>query len=293
MLKVNNNRKAFSLVELSVVLAVISFIVAVVIGGAVLKKAARIKLIIAEVQEVKAMTKQFEMNFNYLPGDFPDAGSLWGNDCDGSSSGSDLCSGDGDGEIDHINSSSNKEPHTFWQHLKKAKIINNTYTIAPNGSAPFTTSSNAYPSKIVKEGLYYPQYPVTDSSTAALSGFLSSDLTVKWFHSKHANKNLFLFGAQPLNTSTSGGYQASGPLFYPRDVYLIDKKIDDSRPLTGIIKGVTYSSAANGWQGTTSTSSNECESYGNVTNKTDAELLASVYNVDLKVKECIMLFDME
>ena len=69
-------------------LVFILLIVAVVIGGTVLKKATQIKLLVAEVQEIKAKTKQFEILFNYLPGDFPDAASLWGNDCNGSSTGS-------------------------------------------------------------------------------------------------------------------------------------------------------------------------------------------------------------
>jgi prepilin-type N-terminal cleavage/methylation domain-containing protein len=65
--------KGFTLVELSIVLVIIGLIVGGVVGGHSLIKNARLNSVVGEVQEFQTAIRAFELQYDYLPGDWPDA----------------------------------------------------------------------------------------------------------------------------------------------------------------------------------------------------------------------------
>lgn len=66
-----NQNKGFTLIELSVVLIIISLIIAGVISGANLINNTKLRLVIKEVRELESFIINFETKFKYLPGDYP------------------------------------------------------------------------------------------------------------------------------------------------------------------------------------------------------------------------------
>ena len=115
------NQQAFSLLELSIVITVIAFITSSIYVTKHLNKTSQLNKVILEVTNYHSYMDVFKIKFDYYAGDFPDAGAMWGNDCNGSSSGSDNCSGDGDGIIDATDPPA--ENSVSWQHLIRSNIL--------------------------------------------------------------------------------------------------------------------------------------------------------------------------
>ena len=68
---INSKSKGFTLIELSVVLIIISLIIAGVLGGQDLIKQSKLQLMIKEINELESAISNFEEKFKYLPGDYP------------------------------------------------------------------------------------------------------------------------------------------------------------------------------------------------------------------------------
>lgn len=108
----NIQKKAFSLVELSIVLIIIGLLVAGVSGGSKLIKSAKINKLISEINQIKSNVPIFKLIYKELPGDFADAQSFWG-------STGNLDNGNGNGTIE-----SPEEKFDAFLHMAKAELIN-------------------------------------------------------------------------------------------------------------------------------------------------------------------------
>ena len=65
------------------------------------------------------MIENFEQQYGYLPGDIPNAYSIWNDSCAGSASD---CNGNGNGIIEYSNSTADVEVFRAWQHMFLAGI---------------------------------------------------------------------------------------------------------------------------------------------------------------------------
>ena len=74
-MKMNNN-KAFSLIELSIVLIIIGLLVAGITGGQSLIESAKIQSLIKEITEYKQVSYLFQMQKGRLPGDLNNDGKI-------------------------------------------------------------------------------------------------------------------------------------------------------------------------------------------------------------------------
>lgn len=99
--------KAFSLIEMSIVLVVIGLVAGAVFKGRELLENAKIRSIASDFQQYDMAVNNYQETYQALPGDDPRASAHF--------SGTD--SGDGNGQI------SGKEADLFWQHLHKATLI--------------------------------------------------------------------------------------------------------------------------------------------------------------------------
>jgi len=113
-----SNKKGFTLIELSIVLIIISLIVAGVVGGKSLIHSAEIRNIVSEVSNIKTSLNTFNQQYNYLPGDLPDADEYWPSYGNNYCTGASLFEGDGDGLIYH-----DYESRYVWIHLLEAKLL--------------------------------------------------------------------------------------------------------------------------------------------------------------------------
>lgn len=116
----SRKQSGFTLVELSIVIVIIGLIVAGVTAGKSLVSAANLRTIVGEINETTLAINAFKLQYNYLPGDLPNAYSYWGASCDASAA---LCNGNGDSMVPW-----QQESMRSWQHLALAKLVTGTYT---------------------------------------------------------------------------------------------------------------------------------------------------------------------
>lgn len=113
-----NNSKAFTLIELSVVLIIISLIVAGIISGKALIHASELNSIIADVNGFQTALNNYKLQYDAILGDHRDAydyfdGSGGNSICGNNSNGVGGCNGDGDNRITAINT----EGVRSWQNI--------------------------------------------------------------------------------------------------------------------------------------------------------------------------------
>lgn len=187
---------AFTLVELSIVLVVIGFIIAGIAGAISLTKSAQYLSIISETRQYLTAINNFRSRYNALPGDYALAFNTFGsiNGCTNAdvNSVSTGCNGNGNGVFN------GPEGFRGWQHLMSAQMITGTYdgtsqNVLAKGWSAITPGPKEY---------YY-----------------FSTIGPGWYANKATLNGI---GVQNGNEAVS-----------PRDAYQIDLKMDDGRPASG------------------------------------------------------------
>lgn len=143
----------FSLIEMSVVLIIISLIVAGTLSAQSIIHTSKLRFIVTEIQSLRIAVDSFHEKFNQLPGDFNSAHRYWGSDCDAVAS---RCNGNNNGVINwNANAASggksnDNESHRLWQHLSLGGFIENKYSgvvAGGDGDTMFATEEEMYFSK--------------------------------------------------------------------------------------------------------------------------------------------------
>ena len=215
--------KAFTLVELAIVITILGLLIASVTAGTALVAQAKIRAVISEMNEMQSRISTFEGAYNYKPGDFPDASKFWGDtSCGGTSSG-DGANGDGDGLVQFtaLSAAAGKheavvESYLAWCHLHKANL------------GPLTT-----PLKVVTAA---PAIKTNiPGSNLKAGGYILTNNAFGFDIYQHA----LILGA-PVATM-----KVPGPVLTPKQAYAIDKKLDDGAPSTGVIRSIKGDGVSN------------------------------------------------
>jgi prepilin-type N-terminal cleavage/methylation domain-containing protein len=108
--------KAFSLIELAVVLAIMGLLIGGVMKGQALLESARLNAVVQQVHHYMQAIQMFQERFNALPGDFNHAKDMIRPD---------LVDGNHDGIVGHPSTqgSASGEALSFWKHLAAAGLI--------------------------------------------------------------------------------------------------------------------------------------------------------------------------
>jgi type II secretory pathway pseudopilin PulG len=164
--------KAFSLLELSVILIIISILLISITSFDKLKSNVKQKAFYKELTQISEKINNFKLIYSYLPGDFPKAGKLFNHilaRCDdeiinsgfGSTNRSG-CNGDGDNIWDRaLVSCCYGEGYMVWLHLQLANLLAAPYDGADYyygyqyADNPLSDGNNLYSSKILA-ALYLP-----------------------------------------------------------------------------------------------------------------------------------------
>jgi prepilin-type N-terminal cleavage/methylation domain-containing protein len=120
------NQKAFTLVELAIVIVIIGLLVGGVLQGQELIEQARQRAMMSQFNGYMAAIGTFQSKYNGLPGDIRKGFVYFGgDDCLDTtvSVSNNGCNGDGDGKYAY-----RTEGLLFWKHLGKAKMIKGSYT---------------------------------------------------------------------------------------------------------------------------------------------------------------------
>jgi len=227
----NGGQAGFTLIEMSIVLAIIGLIVGGILKGSEVVNNGRLKMQVAQMDAVKAAIFTFQDQFTYLPGDYPTASAQLG--CNQAAAGAG-CNGDGNGSIGHPNAATpaatvlldtddtlNTESVLVWAQLAAANLLQGV-TLPSNTALAAVT---------VATGLSYP---------GKMSG------TFLWVANFNAQATAITGPMIRLQAPIGGPLTAaSGQAVREPDAYNLDRKYDDGSPITGSILVDFASSQAN------------------------------------------------
>lgn len=205
----NTKNKGFTLLEVSIVLVVIGFIVGVVLFGQDIINQARLRSIITQLERYNAATNVFRDRYNSLPGDIPNVAK---NSSFFSTPGLlNTIGGNGDNYVGALQELSN-----FFHHLG---VLGLTDFVGTGVAAP-----------VGPVGVAYPFLKNSNKAGFRVHTALRANATVG------ATEGMF-FNAYYLGiTNTLSDYEN---VFTAREAYNIDTKIDDGMPVTGTVQALS------------------------------------------------------
>lgn len=220
-------QRAFSLVELSIVLVILGLLTGGILAGQSLIHAAELRSVTNDYQRYISATQTFRDKYFALPGDITNATKFWGqlggnganSTCqNAATNGIATCNGDGNGAVAFMNSNGVNESYRYWQHLANAGLIEGNY----NGKIGVTRGLNLPSSKIGT---------ATFTVLGGTGGYVTGDLYA------YAGD----WGTNIMNFANV----VSGSPLIPEDAWNIDTKIDDGKPGGGAlyaakVDGTTY-----------------------------------------------------
>lgn len=224
-------KHGFTLIELSIVLVIIGLIIGGIVTGQSLIHSSNINNFISQKQQTDLAVNAFKLRYNSLPGDMHvSKTALFGLFTFTGVKAGGYGYGDGNGQVNdrvYVPSAFDDgagEALVFWRHLTEAELIPGSYGM--NAANPLNTSNGSVTSNVTNEadvGLYIPKtklygthMAVDDNTfeytTYNIGNVLSIDTT------------LYITGSSP----DLGGVTQT-------DAFLIDTKLDDALPDTGIV----------------------------------------------------------
>jgi prepilin-type N-terminal cleavage/methylation domain-containing protein len=220
-MKLLNNKynKAFTLIELSIVLLIIGLIIGGITAGSSLIQQAKLRAVLSEVNQYKTAFNAFKIQFNSLPGDITTAYSFWSNAAICANGVKPAgCNGNGDGYISVRGATPDFSPNSpvgqgdeelrAWQHLSLAGLVSGSYSGIATTLNQSDIGTNIPASKLSPGGYYL--------------------MTDTWGKYSWGSQKIYLgFGAFKVN------YDPEGNILNPNDAYNIDVKTDDGFPING------------------------------------------------------------
>lgn len=205
-----SSSRAFTLVELAIVVVILGFIIAGISVGASLLQQARLRSVINEIEQIRSGIISFRSRYNFLPGDLPHAESYWPSASTLNGNGNRLINTSESGLVEDLYA---------YQHLFLAGMIKGKFI-----------GGNASPTPI----LAGQNIPISSYNTR--TGY-------------HLYGHLFaIYGVPNVNYITMGTPTLPAFRFYgdgalpPSDASFIDQKIDDGNPGTGNTISISGSS---------------------------------------------------
>ncbi len=213
----------FTLVEMAVVLSIIGLIIGGIIMGSGLQRNQAVQQVLADAKLYRTAIQQFRTQYGFLPGDFPTATSVWGDDATNCADGAitngapGTCNGDGDSVLEAgAGASVTGEAFQAWKQLMLAQYIVGSYSGLAGSSNNYTaTPGSNIPTSVMKGAGFFLWSWGTLSGNAS---FFDADYD-----------NAMLFGA-----TVSASYPYA-PALTPKEAGDIDSKADDGYPGFGDI----------------------------------------------------------
>ncbi len=204
-------KSAFTLVELSIAIAIIGLLVGAVLGGQSLFNQSQLQTVVTDYSKYSTAVSQFRQQYGGFPGDMIDATSFWPGTGDGNGNG---------------NMADGNEPYRAWQQLVLADYIRGSFTgVTGGGSSAHSIIGTNVPGSRVQNAGWSFWYK---ASTSADTNQYDQDLS-----------NFLAFGA----AITNGLTQAAA--LTPTDAWQVDTKVDNGLPGTGRVVSLKPASLAN------------------------------------------------
>lgn len=235
-----------TLVEMSVVLVIIAFVLLAVMKGQELVHKSRMDSAVADLQKYKIAAQQFREKYYYLPGDISNPTQYISSTACANVAAANSCAGNGDGQILRA-AGSREESLRAWQHLALTEMITGSYSgrrCNNYGTAPVLTTPSscaASTSKVIQnlgDGTDNIPPSKLEYETGGKGGYwmaYGSPLGSTSFVG-----NYVLLGRDPVSVLTD---TALNGIISPKNAAAIDRKIDDSNSQTGVLFGVNSAAA--------------------------------------------------
>lgn len=198
--------KAFTLVELSIVIVILGFLIAGVSAGSSLLQQAKLRRVINEIEQIRTGIITFQARYNALPGDFPYAESYWPN--------ASTLNGNGNRFIETSESALVEDLYAY-QHLSLAGMVKGRF-IGGNASPTTVLIGQNIAASSYGQGagyhLYGHLYPI------------------------YGIPNINYIGLATISPPSFRFYGNSAVT--PSDASFIDGKIDDGNPATGKVLSI-------------------------------------------------------
>ena len=220
----NTKQTGFTLVEMSIVLAVLALTIGSVLAGQKMVRQARVNSIIADVKMYESAIGQFKDKYGDVPGDMANATSYWGiaggNAGDNytascyaiQGTGTQTCNGNGDGRI-----GGNTEAFRFWQQLANAGMIEGSYTgvAGAAGGTDHVIDQNCPASRVPGAGYGIADRGIESGGDSFFDGTYNLTFAYGAYWATHS----------PMNSAITTA-----------EAYSLDTKFDDGLPATGNIR---------------------------------------------------------
>ncbi len=206
------SKKAFSLVELSLVIVIIGLLIGGISAGKQVIENAKLRATIAKIKQYEVALNSFYTQYKKLPGDIDNATDFW----------SGTQNGDADFQIDApcTGGPNGLESLISLEHLSLAELITGSFTgIGVTDGAE---------SELAALGTNVDNFPYAGS--AAIFHYLTSYTLYSSGPTITTNKNVLNIGAPSASCPT-----LDTPILSSVEAYMIDQKLDDLNPGTGYI----------------------------------------------------------
>jgi prepilin-type N-terminal cleavage/methylation domain-containing protein len=239
MIKKINSKKAFTLIELSISITIISLLVGSIVALKNVRDNAYLQMIMSDANTLSNAFVSFKSKYLQIPGDMYNASSKFSSS-GLTSSGITIINGDNNGTINNNSS----EQVAALQHLALASIIWGEYsgTWSVNASFPSYMASKVNKGS---DGYYF-------GSTTSIAG---GTFSVFDKNTNSSNQNLIvyakIFDANSNAIITTA--EATYAILTPYEMSKIDSKYDDAIPNTGAVIAANGSDVAGGCINTTTT----------------------------------------
>jgi prepilin-type N-terminal cleavage/methylation domain-containing protein len=200
-MRIRASRRGFTLLEMSLVIAIIGLIIGSIVIGRDLFITARDRSVIKEIEQYKQAVQAFQTKYSALPGDMINPAQYWP---------SQIWSGNGNG--DGIILWSHEGPEAWLQMQLAGFLPGNT-----NISTACTTNCVAQP------GVNIPSSYSIDHAGWSIGV------------QQHTGENILLFGGYHQNNSGTNSL-GSGPVLPTKEAFYIDSKLDDGDPISGNLR---------------------------------------------------------
>lgn len=232
------HNQGLTLLEMAIVLMIIAVIAAGVLLGRSLLVSSQLQTVMTDADNYIKVIDNFKQAHGGLPGDLPNAESLWGTDsigCPAGGGSTGTCNGNGDGKIGPFCNGSifdviyAYEAARVWQHLNSAGLYINALTgINPtSGSGDIETVAGVNTPKGAIDGsAFVAMWLDTQSpATCTTAGLLESS-------GPYGNSVILVGKVQTWGNDTMD----TTPILTTDQASQIDAKIDDGVPATGKVK---------------------------------------------------------
>lgn len=259
-------QRAFSLVELSLVLVILGLLTGGILAGQSLIRASQLRSVITEYQRYVTAVQSFRGKYFVIPGDMPDATRIWGRystqtwcvtsvSAPGPNTTTGVCDGDGNGRLTNQAASQSAERFQFWRELALAGLIEGTYNgISGTGGAEDCDPPDNCPGSRMANGAWHA------------GGFIQTEDSTKFYAIEYINS--LMFGGISANT------RPIAPIMTPEEAWNLDTKLDDGKPAYGKLVALLWN--------------NQCSAADDGSSAAD-DLIAS-YRLSDNSLQCALIF---